>query len=719
MSNATSARVLKLFSAVAVAAVALVGPVAPASAAASPIVVAVSPTSPLSSSVLGVGDTVSIRACFQGPVARSGGADGDVKLVLSTRAAGVAWGGIRQSQGGTNNCLEFSYVVAADDTVPTPNEVKATGITLANSAQLQITGFDTITAASTSLSPAQPLSGGNPPATLSLDLADPTLSSSTPADNAANVAYGNDLVLTFNERVTPSVGLASRSCSGGTATVTTMRNHNISVGELVAPLQVGPGYDASGLTSFYRVTAVVGRNVSYAIACANEASTITGGVLIPVRYVTVAEDADTAKNLSNLVIASNLATLTSNGHGFEVGDTVVVEGATTAGGAQPQFNGAFVITAADANTFTFDTRNAAASSTANVAGAANFGSTTASAGTARRVIEAIANVSNKVTYPSSNMAPFNVTVNPAAALPGSTAVHVRVQAGAVLDTVGRSYAGITDATSLNFGVGVAPASIINITSSTADGSYRNGGGTNPSIQVRFNQVVTVGGTPSLTLNSGGTATYASGSGGKTLTFTYTIGAGHSTVVGKQRGRLNVTGLSLNGGTISGVSGSTVVPASGASGALNANKNIVIDNGAPTPEGLMPFPGAVGVQPTQQFLLRFPEGVAKVDNKKLFIKTVVPHVAKTITNTAIASNVATITTSAAHGLVAGNTVTIAGVANDVYNGSYLVASAPTATTFTFAKTNADVASAAAAGTATRSVWETITIGAGNTTVTNSE
>ncbi|NBR76590.1 MAG: hypothetical protein EBT73_04510, partial [Actinobacteria bacterium] len=421
-------------------------------------------------------------------MARSGGADGDVKLVLSTRAAGVAWGGIRQSQGGMNNCLEFSYVVAADDTVPTPNEVKATGITLANSAQLQITGFDTITAASTSLSPAQPLSGGNPPATLSLDLADPTLSSSTPADNAANVAYGNDLVLTFNERVTPSVGLASRSCSGGTATVTTMRNHNISVGELVAPLQVGPGYDASGLTSFYRVTAVVGRNVSYAIACANEASTITGGVLIPVRYVTVAEDADTAKNLSNLVIASNLATLTSNGHGFEVGDTVVVEGATTAGGAQPQFNGAFVITAADANTFTFDTRNAAASSTANVAGAANFGSTTASAGTARRVIEAIANVSNKVTYPSSNMAPFNVTVNPAAALPGSTAVHVRVQAGAVLDTVGRSYAGITDATSLNFGVGVAPASIINITSSTADGSYRNGGGTNPSIQVRFNQV---------------------------------------------------------------------------------------------------------------------------------------------------------------------------------------------------------------------------------------
>ena len=713
---------VKLFSAAVVAAIALIGPVAPASAAASSI--NVSNTSALASSVLGVGDTANLRACFQGTVARSGGANSDVKLRLNVRTAGVAWGGVRSSFGPglTDNCLDFSYVVAGDDAVATPNEIKATGILLSNSAQLSVTGFDAVTASPTSISPEQVLQGGMTPMPLSLDLADPTLSSSTPADGATGVAYGNDLLLTFDERVSPTVGLVSRSCSGGTATVTTLRDHNITVGELVAPLQVGPGYDSSGLISYYRVTAVVGRNVSYSVACSNEASTITSGVLIPIRYISIAEDADTAKNLSNLAISSNVATVTSNSHGFEVGDTVMVEAAATAGGAQPQFNGAYVITAANANTFSFDTRNAAASTTANVAGAANFASTAATAGTARRVFEAIANASNKVTYPSSNVAPFSVTINPAGALPGSTAVHVRVQAGAIMDTVGRSYAGITNATSLNFGVGVAPASIVNITSSTADGSYRSGGGTNPSIQVRFNQPITVNtssGTPSLTLNSGGAATYASGSGGKTLTFTYTIGAGHSTVVGKQRGRLNVTGLLLNGGTMTGVSMSTQVPASGTSGALNVNKNIVIDNGAPTPEGLMPFPGAVGVQATQQLLVRFPEHVVKVDNKKVFIKTLVPHVAKTITNTALASNVATITTSSAHGLVAGNTVEIAGVANDLYNGSYLVASAPTTTTFTFAKTNADVGSAAAVGTATRSVWETITIGAGNTTVTNND
>jgi Bacterial Ig-like domain len=45
----------------------------------------------------------------------------------------------------------------------------------------------------------------------------------------------------------------------------------------------------------------------------------------------------------------------------------------------------------------------------------------------------------------------------------------------------------------------------------------------------FNENVTVaGGRPTLTLNDGGTATYVSGSGGKTLTFDYTVAAGQNT-----------------------------------------------------------------------------------------------------------------------------------------------------------------------------------------------
>lgn len=70
---------------------------------------------------------------------------------------------------------------------------------------------------------------------------------------------------------------------------------------------------------------------------------------------------------------------------------------------------------------------------------------------------------------------------------------------------------------------------------------------------------------------------------------------------------------------------------------------------------------------------------------------------TVTNKALASNVATITTATPHGLVTGDTVTVSGV-DATFNGTFTVASAPTATTFTYSKTAADVTSAAASGLA---------------------
>ena len=50
-----------------------------------------------------------------------------------------------------------------------------------------------------------------------------------------------------------------------------------------------------------------------------------------------------------------------------------------------------------------------------------------------------------------------------------------------------------------------------------------------TLTVNLSEAVTVaGGTPTLTLNDGGTATYASGSGTNALTFSYTVGAGQNT-----------------------------------------------------------------------------------------------------------------------------------------------------------------------------------------------
>ncbi len=73
---------------------------------------------------------------------------------------------------------------------------------------------------------------------------------------------------------------------------------------------------------------------------------------------------------------------------------------------------------------------------------------------------------------------------------------------------------------------------------------------------------------------------------------------------------------------------------------------------------------------------------------------------TITNIALTDNVATITTAAAHNFLVGDRVTIAGIAapNTALNGTYAITTVPSATTFTYAKTNANIASAAGSGTA---------------------
>jgi hypothetical protein len=64
----------------------------------------------------------------------------------------------------------------------------------------------------------------------------------------------------------------------------------------------------------------------------------------------------------------------------------------------------------------------------------------------------------------------------------------------------------------------------------------------------------------------------------------------------------------------------------------------------------------------------------------------------VSNKALTSNVATLTTSLAHDFNVGNTITVSGV-DATFNGTYTVASVPTSTTFTYAKTATNVTSVA--------------------------
>jgi hypothetical protein len=74
---------------------------------------------------------------------------------------------------------------------------------------------------------------------------------------------------------------------------------------------------------------------------------------------------------------------------------------------------------------------------------------------------------------------------------------------------------------------------------------------------------------------------------------------------------------------------------------------------------------------------------------------VSTITKSVSNKALTSNVATLTTSATHGFAVGDIAVITGV-DATFNGTYYVKAVPTTTTFTFDKTNANVTSAAASG-----------------------
>ena len=84
----------------------------------------------------------------------------------------------------------------------------------------------------------------------------------------------------------------------------------------------------------------------------------------------------------------------------------------------------------------------------------------------------------------------------------------------------------------------------------------------------------------------------------------------------------------------------------------------------------------------------------------------------VSNTAIVANLATITTNAAHGAAVGDIVQIQG-ANATIDGTYVIYTVPTSTTFTFVSTTATLTSAATSPVGIA----TINLAASGQTVTN--
>ena len=109
-----------------------------------------------------------------------------------------------------------------------------------------------------------------------------------------------------------------------------------------------------------------------------------------------------------------------------------------------------------------------------------------------------------------------------------------------------------------------------------------------TLTLNMSEAVTVTGTPTLTLNDGGTASYVSGSGSNALTFSYTVGAGQNTAAlagdGESTGTIkdlagNALSTSSLPETFTGVIVDTTTPTisaiaeSPSSGDLNAGKTV--------------------------------------------------------------------------------------------------------------------------------------------------
>ncbi len=95
-----------------------------------------------------------------------------------------------------------------------------------------------------------------------------------------------------------------------------------------------------------------------------------------------------------------------------------------------------------------------------------------------------------------------------------------------------------------------------------------------------------------------------------------------------------------------------------------------------------------------------------------VDKVFPAITVSISNKALTSNVVTLTTSAVHGLSVGMQITISGV-DATFNGEYRITSVPTTTTFTYAKTDTNVASTAVSpvGTGVASIVHFVDYNAG--------
>ena len=492
-------------------------------------------TSTSANGTYGVSSVITITMAWSKPV-----------VVTGTPQLALNSGGTANYSSGTGtSTLTFTYTVAAGQNSPKLDYTSSTALTLNGG-----TIFDTVTNPNAAnLTLAAPGSSGSIGGTKSIviDTTAPTVTGVT--STTANGTYGVSSVITItvgwskNVVVTGTPQLALNS--GGTASYSS-------------------GSGTSTLTFTYTVAA--GQNSTKLDYTSTTALTLNGGTIF---------DTVTNPNAANL-------TLATPGSAASIGGTKSIAIDTTAptvtGVTSTTANGTYGVSSVITITVGWS-KNVVVTGTPELAlnsgGTASYSSGSGTSTLTFTYTVAAGQNSSKLDYTSTGALTlnggtiFDTVTNPNAA-------NLTLAAPGSAGSIGGTKSIVIDTTS---------PTVTGVTSTTANGTY--GVGSVITITVGWSKPVVVTGTPELALNSGGTASYSSGSGTSTLTFTYTVAAGQNST------KLDYTStgaLTLNGGTIFDTvtnpnAANLTLAAPGSSGSIGGTKSIAIDTTAPTVTGV--------------------------------------------------------------------------------------------------------------------------------------
>ena len=194
----------------------------------------------------------------------------------------------------------------------------------------------------------------------------------------------------------------------------------------------------------------------------------------------------------------------------------------------------------------------------------------------------------------SNALTFSYTVLAGQNTPDLVVSAVNLNGAAVQDSAGNaanlSISGLSQGSPQ---IDTTPPTVSSVTATAGDYDA----GKVLTLTLNMSEAVNVTGTPTLTLNDGGTASYVSGSGSSALVFSYTVGAGQNTAA------LQVTGIT---GTVADLAGNAL----SSTGLPETFTGIIVDTTAPTISSLTESPssGDLNAGKTVTLTLNFSEAV---------------------------------------------------------------------------------------------------------------